>query len=94
MLESDYMKVTLPRWPGCVSVFVDRETESKPSIVNTADGETGKNFLGRLYLDHLGAAVKWGRVFGLHRTLYIAKLSPPEEPPMNSEDDVDSNHPS
>lgn len=74
-----YQIVKLPPKRTQVTIFVDPETESKPTTENTApDGRSNVLFI-QLHLDHLGAFHQVLRSLGLLSTLYVMNATPGSE---------------
>src|SRR5436190_12822848 len=71
--SEDYIKVQLPPRESRVTIFVDSETESKPTTNNTAEDGHSNVFLARIYLDRLSRVEQILRFLGQLRTLYITK---------------------
>ena len=80
----DLQRLDLPPGQSEVTIFVDPETESKPTTANVdADGHSNV-ILARLFLDRLGILNHLFRLFGLLSTSYIYIMNPPiawSEPP-------------
>lgn len=71
-----YQIVKLPPKRTQVTIFVDPETESKPTTENTAPDGQSNIFLIQLYLDRLGAFHQVLRFLGLLSTLYVMNATP------------------
>lgn len=72
-------KLDLPPNRRQVTIFVDRQTESKPTIASQgADGRSNVQ-LATLYLDHLGAFHRVLHFQGLLSTLYVMTAAPRSE---------------
>ena len=71
-----YQIVKLPPKRTQVTIFVDPETESKPTTENTAPDGQSNVFLMQLYLDRLGAFDQVLRFLGLLSTLYVMNATP------------------
>ncbi len=59
-----------------VTIFVDAETESKPTIACKDPGGESNVELATLYLDRLGMIPNLFRLFGRLSTLYVMKATP------------------
>lgn len=74
----DYTRVKLPPRKTEVTLFVDPETESKPTTKNATDDGHSNVMLMKLYLDRLplGALNQILRLLGKLSTLYVLKSKP------------------
>jgi hypothetical protein len=73
MGKAEYKKIDLPPRKNEITLFVDPETESKPTTENTTDGHTNV-MLAKLYLDRLGTINQILRFLGQLSTLYVTNI--------------------
>ncbi|KAL9120110.1 MAG: hypothetical protein Q9187_003334 [Circinaria calcarea] len=69
--QDEYQKLQLPSRQSSVTIFVDSETESKPTTETTTPDGHSNVMLAKLYLNRLGG---WGtvlRILGQLSTVYI-----------------------
>ena len=64
------LKVDLPK-RNQVTIFIDAETESKPTIASRSAGGASNVELTTLFLDRLGIVPRLLRSFGKLSTLYV-----------------------
>ena len=69
------LKFDLPRHKQ-VNIFVDAETESKPTMASMSAGGECNVFFAAIHLDRLGVIPNLFRSFGLLSTLYVVKTAP------------------
>lgn len=70
LAPSDYSKIKISSRRKQVTIFVDSETESKPTTESATDGQ-GNVVLTKIYLDHLSKYHRFLRFLGLLTTLYV-----------------------
>lgn len=68
------LKFDLPRHKQ-VNIFVDAETESKPTMASMGAGGECNVFFATIHLDRLGVIPTLYRSFGLLSRLYVMKWS-------------------
>ena len=76
--KSRCQKFDLPKRKQ-VTIYVDSETKSKPTIVSESAGGEHNLELGTIYLDLLGMIPKLLRFFGQISTLYVMERTPRSE---------------
>ena len=68
--------IPLPRRQSIVAIFVDPETESRPTTQNTDDDGYSNLLLTRLHLDRLGTVNRVLRCLGFISGIYVMNASP------------------
>lgn len=76
--EKITQEMKLPARSKQVTIFVDKETESKLTIESMSEGQSNV-LLARLHLDRLGPYGQIFRFFGLLSTLYVLNARPLNE---------------
>jgi hypothetical protein len=76
--EAGYIKVDLPRWSNHLTIYVGNEPEQadgKPHpcgiVPKNAEQRKGKEYLATVNLSRLGYNVKWQRLRGNIRAMYV-----------------------
>ncbi|MCJ1228604.1 hypothetical protein MMC12_005265 [Toensbergia leucococca] len=72
----DYKTVQLPPRKKEVTIFVDPETESKPTTARKAQDGHSNVMLAKIYLDRLGAWNQIRRIRGQLSILYVTNIIP------------------
>ncbi|KAL9118959.1 MAG: hypothetical protein Q9187_004486 [Circinaria calcarea] len=77
--QDEYQKLRLPRRQSSVTIFVDSETKSKPTVDNVTPEGHSNVMLAKLYLDRLGSWAQVLRFLGQLSTVYVKNIPLPSE---------------
>ena len=79
----DYHELRIPQRTPEVTIFVDSENDSEPTIENTTRDGYSNAMLVKLYLNRLGATNQVLRFFGQLTTLYVKNMPHWSETPSS-----------